>query len=103
MARALFYSYLSHGRLDEAAELAIQPYMPARYGRQIIGARQDRGAQDAAIQDALALLFDRQENLQNPGAATPEVSTILNEVERQFSIDFVMGKFGPLRPLPYRN
>lgn len=96
LARALFQTHLTFGELARAEALADLPFMPRRYTRQIMGARDGQEEMDAARAAASQVVLDRQRGLANPGAASVEVAIILDEIERQFSIDFIMGRLWTL-------
>ncbi len=96
LARALFQTHLAFGELDRAEALADLPFMPRRYARQILGARGEGTVMDAARAQAAQVVLDRQRALASPGAASAEVAIILDEIERQFTIDFIMGRLWTL-------
>ena len=96
LARALFQTHLTFGEVARAQALADLPFMPRRYARQVLGARGDMAAMDVARAEASQVILDRQRALKSPGGASVEVAVILDEIDRQFTIDFIMGRLWTL-------
>ena len=92
LTRALFRSALAFGNLDLAQGLASLNFMPYRYGRQALGAAGDSSAMDKAVLEVADAVLGVQLGLEDPSIIQKEVSTLLNEIDRQFAIDFLLGK-----------
>ena len=90
LGRALFWSALSFGDLERARAVSDLPFMPRRYSRQLVGALNNDQDMRAVRQEAEAFIRGRQSDLAAQGA--DEVAVLLNEVARQFSIDFTLGQ-----------
>lgn len=96
LARGLFRAYLNFDEKEAAGRLAALPFMPARYARQHLGATQDADGFNALKTEVVDDLLKRQQALAAPNRAAEEVAVLLNEVERQFAIDYLLGRLWAL-------
>ena len=96
LTRALVRSALAFGDLTRAQQLATLPFMPRRYGRQALGATQDQAAMLDLNLTAADAVLEGQFALADPSVIEMEVAVLLNEIDRQFAIDFLLGRLWAL-------